>query len=77
MDSIRSSIARINSSLNIRSLLLDIYAPDGSESPEELIKALSEALGAAEDAMIELEGLYDELEMLGEELREVKCEMGI
>ncbi len=77
MDEVRSGILKINDGLNIRSLLLDIYAPDGNESPEELVKALSEALTTAESAISELEGLYSELEMLDEELREVKCEMGL
>ena len=77
MDEIRSGILKINDGLNIRSLLLDVYAPDGKETPEELVRALSEALCTAESAISELQELYLELEMLDEELREVKCEMGL
>ena len=77
MDGVRSGIERINEGLNVRSLLLDIYEPEGDESPEELVAALTSALDAAEEAIMELNGLYGELEMLEEELRVVRCEMGM
>ena len=77
MSRVRSGINKINEELNIRSLLLDMCAPEGGESPEEIVKALSEALSTAEEAIFELRELHSELEVLEEELREVRCEMRI
>ncbi len=74
---IKERIEEINERTNIRSLLFDMLVDSKEESPQLVVKALSEALTEAEEALGKLRTLEEELSDLECELTEVKCELGI
>ena len=70
-------IKETSSMLNIRELLLNILMSELGNSPERLIPELWEAIDEARCALELLVKLKDELDLLEEELGEVKWRFGI
>lgn len=72
---ISDEIRESNERLNLRALLLDLVDECRAEElkPAIWIPELSAALDEAREAYERLSTLYDELEILHEELRETRC----
>ena len=72
---ISDEIRESNERLNLRALLLDLVDECRGEElkPAMWIPELSAALDEAREAYARLSTLYDELEILHEDLRETRC----
>ena len=70
---ISEKIESTSDMLNIRALLVDMLMSDRADTPETLIPDLEEAIAEARDALESLKRLNRELELLEEELEEVRC----
>ena len=74
---IREKIERVSEKVNIRSLLIDIISDKRQREPQALIPELYRAIEEAEEALLTLKELREELSALEEELRITICEIGI
>ncbi len=70
-------IEETNSMLNVRELMMNILTGGDFGSPERLISELSAAVAEAEEALVTLRELEEEIGALREELREVKWLRGV
>ena len=61
--------------LSVHNLLIEMIPEWAEKSPEEWIPELEEIVAEANDAMDDLRRLKNALELLSDELEEVKCIM--
>ena len=73
---IKERIDNTDEQLNIRSLLLELLSGAKYSNPEVLIPELYEAITEANEALLSLQKLKEELLALEEELEETKCVIG-
>ena len=73
---ISERIKETSSMLNIREMLVDILVSEHANSPDKLIPELEEAIAEARWALDSLKNLKEELDMLEDELKEVKWLFG-
>ena len=76
MRAISVRIEETSSMLNIRELLINILMSERANCPEKLIPELEEAIIEARFALETLTGLKEELDLLEEELGEVRWLFG-
>ena len=69
-------IEETSSMLNIREMLVNILMSERKESPEKLVLELGDAIDEAREALSMLNGLKQELDLLEEELGEVRWLFG-
>ena len=70
---ISEKIEAVNDMLNIRSLLIDVLMSEGASSAEKIIPELEEVVNEARYALEKLRSLKEDLNLLEEELEEVRC----
>ncbi len=74
---IKNRIKSVDAMLNIRDMLTAMIESYADDEPETWIPVLSSLVEEAEDSLDRLKRLKDTLDILSEELEDVKCAMGI